>query len=161
MTVTSAPMVPQQPASWLESAYAAIDAGYSVFPLQGKFPLEGFSWTKLATKDKAQICQWGLQYPQATGYGIALGADDLVLDIDPRNFPEGRNVEQELLKAFPELLKTRVVKTPGGGYHIYLKKDPSVKIRKSQTDWPGVDFLSEGHYVVGPGSRATGGAAHV
>ncbi len=160
MNSTGTPMVAQPPSkpAWLEFAYAAIDAGHAVFPLQGKVPFKGFAWRDLATTDKTQIYQWGLQYLQAIGYGIALGADDLVLDLDPRNYPQGRDVGAELITKFPELRTTRAIKTAGGGYHFYLKKPSHLKVKKSQSNYPGVDFLSEGNYAVGLGSSTELGA---
>lgn len=157
MNTTSAPLVPQPPASWLESAYTAIDAGYAVFLLHGKIPLKGFQWREHATRDKAELNRWSLQRPDVSSYGIALSADDLILDIDPRNFPQGRDVGAELITRFPAIRFTRAIKTAGGGYHFYLKKDPQQKVRKSQCNWQGVDFLSEGNYVVGLGSSTASG----
>ncbi len=96
------------------------------------------------------------QYPPTPNYGIALTEGDLVLDFDPRNYPEGRNMLEEFLKEF-QLPSTRVVRSPRGGLHIYFTKRASYKVRKAQPRWPGVDFLSAGAYVVGPGSQTPDG----
>ncbi len=96
-------------------------------------------------------------YPATSSYGIALTDSDLVLDFDPRNYPEGRDMLQEFLAKFPQLDKTRVVKTPRGGVHIYFRKPAGINVKKEQAAWPGVDFLSAGHYVVGPGSMTVKG----
>ncbi|MBA3859104.1 MAG: hypothetical protein C0508_01225 [Cyanobacteria bacterium PR.023] len=160
MNVTVASKGGQQPITpaWLSSAYSAIDAGYAVFLLQGKVPLKGFQWREHATRDKAQIYQWSLENPAITAYGIALGAEDLVLDSDPRNFPQGRNIESELLGKYAEQFRlTQIVKTPGGGHHVYLKKDPEKRYKKNQSTYPGVDFMSDGSYVVGSGSCTASG----
>lgn len=110
---------------------------------------------KPGTKEPA-ISAWQVVgpgvYPASGSYGIALTAADLVADGDPRNYPAGRDVLQELLSAFPGCLPTRVVKTPRGGYHVYMKKPNHLKFKKHQSKYPGIDFLSEGHYVCGPGT---------
>lgn len=97
------------------------------------------------------------QYQVAGNYGIALPAEILVLDADPRNYPEGRDVLGEIFEKWPAILPTRVVRTPSGGVHVYTTKDPSIELRKHQSAYPGVDFLSKGHYVVGPGSQTIKG----
>lgn len=96
------------------------------------------------------------QYQADGDYGVSLKADDFVIDADPRNYPEGRDVLAELMQKFT-LPQTRVVQTPRGGYHIYLKKPAATKIKVKQSDWPGIDFLSEDHYVAGPGSAKQAG----
>lgn len=128
-------------------------------PVGAYFPL------KPGTKESA-ISAWQVvvpgTYPAAGSYGMALSASDLVLDGDPRNYPTGRNVLAEVIKEFG-LLPTRAVKTPSGGFHIYLKKDPSVEIKKSQARFPGIDFLSRAAdgsgatYVCGPGTTTEAG----
>lgn len=97
------------------------------------------------------------QYQVAGNYGIALPSEILVLDADPRNYPEGRDVLGEILAKWQDILPTRVVRTPSGGLHVYTTKDPSIELRKQQSAYPGVDFLSKGHYVVGPGSQTIKG----
>ncbi|MDX2105762.1 MAG: bifunctional DNA primase/polymerase [Candidatus Melainabacteria bacterium] len=88
-----------------------------------------------------------------TGHdGIVLSETDLVIDVDPRNYPDGRNVFNELRSSL-SLPKSRCVRTPSGGFHIYYKKPKEYKVRKKQLEWPGIDFLSKGCQVVSPGSR--------
>lgn len=97
------------------------------------------------------------QYQAVGSYGEALTAHDLVLDADPRNYPPGRDVLGEILAKWPDILPTRTVRTPSGGIHVYTTKDPSIDLRKIQPAYPGVDFLSKGHYAVGPGSQTIAG----
>lgn len=91
------------------------------------------------------------QYSPHGNYGIPLTETDCVIDADPRNYPEGRNVLEELLTKHP-LPQTRIVKTPRGGFHFYYKKPPDMKIKVKQDEYPGIDFLSAGAFVVGPGT---------
>lgn len=96
------------------------------------------------------------RYPAVGNYGIALRPTDLILDFDPRNYPPGRSMHDEFFKAYPSIC-TRIVKTPRGGLHVYLRKSPELRLKKKQKDWPGVDFLSDGHYVCGPGTSTVAG----
>lgn len=96
------------------------------------------------------------QYPAVGNYGIALSADLLVLDFDVHR-SGGQESLDRFFGRYPNL-HTRIVQTPRGGFHVYLKKDPQTKYKqKDQPDWPGVDFQSEGQYVVGPGSETLPG----
>lgn len=90
-------------------------------------------------------------YKAENCYGIALQRDELILDVDPRNYPEGRDVLAELRAEF-KVIPTRVVRTPSGGMHIYLHNPTLKRIRKTQSRYPGIDFLSEGSFAAGPGS---------
>lgn len=90
-------------------------------------------------------------------YGVVLQEDDLVIDVDKRNFKEGVNSYHKLKAAIdePGLSKdTFVVRTGSGrGFHIYLKKPPDLDIIRSCARFPGVEFKSKGQYVVGPGCK--------
>ncbi|MFN8655321.1 MAG: bifunctional DNA primase/polymerase [Candidatus Obscuribacterales bacterium] len=95
-------------------------------------------------------------YPPAGNYGIALSATLLVIDADPRNYPPGRDVMSEFMAKY-NLPDTLVVRTPRGGYHFYFKKLGDKKFKQHQSAWPGLDFQSDGQYVVGPGSHTVKG----
>lgn len=63
------------------------------------------------------------------------------------------NPLKRLLKDFDLENKTLfTVKTGGGGYHIYFKKPKNIKIRMLHPQYPGLEFKSKGHYLIGPGS---------
>lgn len=85
-------------------------------------------------------------------FGISLQADDLILDIDPRNFKENDKPHLRLCKIFPEIKQTLIVQTGSGGLHLYLKKPANFKTKKHHSDYQGVDFLSKGAFAVGAGS---------
>ena len=133
------------------AAAALTAAGFTLFPLEPK------------TKEPRRGCLWRDVAPGAfspaqleSGYGVALRACDLVVDVDPRNFLENDRPHVRLFKDCGISLtagNTLVVKTGSGGLHIYLKKPTNFPTRKSLKDkYRGIDFLSEGSYVVGPGS---------
>lgn len=121
--------------------------GYTVFPLHGKVPVKGCEWRKVpytATPDIQQFTN--------CNYGIVLSDDILIVDVDPRNFPKGRNSLKELRRdLMPGKIETYFVRTGSGGAHIYFKK-PKGPVKKNLPQYPGIDFLTYGRYVVGPGS---------
>jgi predicted P-loop ATPase len=88
-------------------------------------------------------------------FGVKLKADDLIIDIDPRNM-KGEKVWTRLKEQVPMLheaqQKATIVKTAGGGLHIYLRKPANFNIRKVIRGFPGIEFLSKGAYVIGAGS---------
>ena len=99
--------------------------------------------------------------------GYRLGERDLVIDIDPRNAK--KSILMEVLhllgqyNTLDELLEWNpipVVKTGGGGWHIYCKLPEGIKpnqIRKCLKDIPGVDFKKLGGAVNAPGGRHPNG----
>ena len=91
--------------------------------------------------------------------GWALGKNDLVIDIDPRN--NGLNGYSDLVmylleKSINHKPFVVTVKTPSDGFHIYLKIPPKYyhkKLHKKLSKYPGVDFLTEGSQCVVPSSK--------
>jgi predicted P-loop ATPase len=120
------------------------DAGYTLIPLRGKIPVEK-DWTETPyRKYDAGALSKG-------NYGVALKAGDLVVDIDPRNFPAGDNPVKRLVsKVGP--LTSYTVRTGGGGYHIYFRKPADVLVRNGLPEYPGIEFKAAGRQVVGPHS---------
>jgi predicted P-loop ATPase len=115
---------------------------FCLMPLQGKIAIQkGF--TKRIEPD-------GI-VPADQNYGVILNDGYLVVDVDPRN--GGDTSLKELLSnlKIPATL-TFTVKTGGGGHHFYFAKPKGLRIKKKLKGFPGIDFLTRGHYVVGPGS---------
>ena len=80
----------------------------------------------------------------------------LILDCDPRNYQPGDKPLTRLLTDLgldPAFYKeTFIVKTPRGGYHIYLSKSADVRVVSSLKEYPGVEFkdlhiLAAGSYI--------------
>lgn len=90
-------------------------------------------------------------YKPDGNYGINLAATVLIIDCDPRNYPDGRDMLGEIWQHIG--VPTRTVKTPRGGYHFYFTKPADKVFKKKQANWPGIDFLSHGCYVCGPGTK--------
>lgn len=120
-------------------------AGYVLIPLNGKTPSRK-NWT--ATK----LGAFGEKELAVGNYGVALGAEDLVLDIDPRNFTPGDAPFPRLEALVGKLNATFIVKTGGGGYHVYLKKDANAAVAGKLKGYAGIDIRTAGGQVVGPGS---------
>jgi len=123
-------------------------AGYVLTPLNGKVPVNK-NWVK--TEYNPLLT--GRDFPG--NYGVVLQSDDLVIDVDPRHFPEKTNALQELADALElgkHLSDTFCVKTGGGGFHYYFKKPADFEIRNALKDYQGIEFKTKGQQVVGAGS---------
>lgn len=85
--------------------------------------------------------------------GVRLPSDWLVLDVDPRNFPEGRDSLAELVADTGLGLSTAPHTITGsGGHHYWFRKYADVQVLDSLDDYQGVEFKSAGRQVVAPGS---------
>lgn len=121
-------------------------AGYVLTPLSGKVPTET-NWT-MAEYDPLFTEE---DFP--ANYGVVLQSDDLIIDVDPRNFPKNQDSFQLLLTNIQaDPFNTFTVKTGANGLHIYLKKPPGIITRSSHPSFKGVEFKTKGNQVVGPGS---------
>ena len=130
-----------------------IAAGYSLFPCsKDKRPLMK-GW---------QATHWDHTLNTNTlpaAYGILLTSNDLVLDYDPRRNEQGQNQLQEFweLLQLPHNLQTYIVKTPGGGLHIYLAKPVTMPIKRMYAQqFKAIELKSAGRYVIGAGSVING-----
>ncbi|MDA8586729.1 DUF5906 domain-containing protein [Rhodobacteraceae bacterium] len=147
-----------------------IDAGYQLLPLhhytyedeykgkrrkRGKSPVDN-AWMKKVYRSDLQV-----QYMEE-GYnvGVRLRSDELVLDIDPRAFPDGQTLSSSVNPYVELVLWTGInpdlyptVETGSGGLHIYMAKPANVSTRDSLNDqYPGIEFKSFGRQVVSAGS---------
>lgn len=127
-----------------------------LFPLKknGKSPLkEGWlDRDPYTTKELSDLIRKGYNL------GYKLDSTDLIIDIDIKNHPDGKLALSDLI--LEEILteygieNPLIIRTPSDGFHVYLKKDPNIRIRqhdeKRWAKW--VDFKSLGGYVVAPGS---------
>ena len=83
-----------------------------------------------------------------------------VIDIDTHNGVDGLGNLKEFLDTYDiELPKTKVVKTPSGGYHYHFKLDEKyneTQFIQNHSQLEGVDFQTHGRYVVAPPSQIDG-----
>lgn len=94
--------------------------------------------------------------------GVRLPADVVVLDVDPRNFPAGRDSLAELAAAFGLDLTSAPHVLTGNlshpGHHFYFHKPAGAVLLDSVDGFAGVEFKSLGRQVVAAGSvHPTGG----
>ena len=83
-----------------------------------------------------------------------------VIDIDTHNGVDGLGNLKEFLDTYDITLpKTKVVKTPSGGYHYHFKLDEKYNdthFIQNHTQLEGVDFQVHGRYVLAPPSQIDG-----
>lgn len=83
-----------------------------------------------------------------------------VIDIDTHHGVDGLGNLKEFLDTYDITLpKTKVVKTPSGGYHYYFKLDEKYNdthFIQNHTQLEGVDFQVHGRYVLAPPSQIDG-----
>lgn len=102
----------------------------------------------------------------ATGYGIVLSSELLVVDVDAANGKKGleskKKLEEHLGDTLENLSNFIVESGSGSGStHYYFRKDSDVKVRKKLSkDYPDIDFLSDGCYVVAPNSLHKSGGTY-
>lgn len=135
--------------------------------LQGKIPaLPNWSKIERTKLSDQQILDLYFYFcPKQDTYlpmnlGIRLQAHQLVVDVDTpspsRPNKKGdislRKLEHDLSLSLNQYSMMRV-NSPSGGQHYYLSKDPSALIKKSHTDYPDIDFLSNGNYTIIPPSN--------
>ncbi|HWR35392.1 MAG TPA: phage/plasmid primase, P4 family [Clostridia bacterium] len=106
---------------------------------------------KNATIDLAIIEQWNAKYPYAN-IGIATGKNSgvVVLDEDPKN--GGDATLEKLIATHGPLPHTPTARTGSGGHHVYLKTPINGIKGGNNLFGGGIDFKSDGGYVVAPPS---------
>lgn len=141
-----------------------IDAGYALIPLcsvtiahnhngrpcktQGKVPVPA-GW------QHAKLGDFSVEELRGGNYGVVLGEETLVIDVDPRNFKPGDKPVTRLCKDLGinlSALNTLIVQTGGKGLHFYLSIPAGLSIVNDLKEYPGIEFKSKGRQVVGPGS---------
>lgn len=111
-------------------------------------------WTK-RKYSKKEIDTWR---DDGGNLGLRLGPTDLVLDIDPRNNPDGLDAD-EILIALDGELGTELVNFPrnrtgSDGIHVLMTKPPEVRVKKYPfgKNRRDLEFKVVGSQIVGPGS---------
>ncbi len=116
---------------------------------RGKTPIDP-TWQRRAYSAEAV-----LERAQHSGLnvGFRIPSDVVVLDVDPRNFPEGRDSLAEVTAALGiELSVAPHVVTGSGGHHFYFRKPADMLTLESLEDFPGIEFKTSGRQVVAAGS---------
>ena len=124
--------------------------GHALFPIsQNKVPLIK-QWNRLQPDLLQPI---DLLHP---AYGVILTATDCVIDFDPRRGQEQLTKLIKLLQLeIP--INTFIVRTMGGGIHMYFKKSPTLKVPSSHLkQFNAIEIKTHGRFVVGAGSTING-----
>ena len=142
---------------WLVTTHKGITA-FVVEP-GSKRPLGGHSWYLRQSNNPEQLAEWADATPDCN-WGVHLGPEHVVIDLDIKPDVNGVEVFHKICREngvedFLAICRTLMVRTPGGGYHIYLKVPFPVA---NKNDFPkGIDVRGAVGYVVGAGSRDTRG----
>ena len=124
----------------------------------------GAELIRIRPHDKApQDAGWrklSLNYNQVAAHvdnggnaGWRLGAPDLVIDVDPRNFANGDDPLPRLCSDTGlDLTICPHVLTGSGGHHYYLTKPRDATVLDSLPEYSGIEFKTLGRQVVVPGS---------
>jgi len=137
---------PSKPDAHLLDEYGEAGHGAKLIRLRGKRPVG--RWRDLPSIGVDGGKRW-----IATGgnVGFRMSDTDLVIDIDPRNFPDGDDVIARFLRDF-DLPPHPFVLTGGGGRHLYFRKPADLAIVHALDAYPGFEFSTLGRYVVAAGS---------
>lgn len=114
---------------------------------------------------KPSITKWReLPLPESPplyqNYGIRLDPRYLVVDVDVKNGKRGQDTWNKMRamltpanRAALDRMQERLqCVTMTGGRHHWFRLPPDIRITKNPAGFPDVEFLSEGAYVVGPGT---------
>ncbi|MEO1208429.1 MAG: bifunctional DNA primase/polymerase [Cyanobacteria bacterium J06638_20] len=145
-----------------------LDAGFTLIPLhkhdkttvrtgkdgkkrvmqRGKSPIHS-NWTARQYGDSDQAIT---HMRRGYNVGVRLRADQVVIDVDPRNFADGDDPLSRLAADYGlDLANAPTVITGSGGKHIYFTK-PKVKVLDTLEGYDGIEFKSAGRQVVAAGS---------
>lgn len=116
-----------------------------------------------ATTDPVRAAELFALAKMPTGYAVACGRAPhrlIGIDLDIKQGDDGpanfRDLADTLGFTIPDTIQ---VTTPSGGMHLWLAAPEHVTIGNSAGKLgPGIDVRGSGGMLIGPGSRATGGA---
>lgn len=123
------------------------------------------NWSKLPHTDADSIENWFEVGAVQHGMGVVLDDDILIVDVDAKGSKVGAESQLELEKALGDTLanlSTFIVDSGSGNgsRHYWFKKPRDVSIKKTLKQYPDIDFLSRGCYVVMPGSVHKSGGVY-
>lgn len=127
---------------------------------RGKTPVDK-DWTTRPYDAPGTLKLW---LSRGFNLGYRVPENRVVIDIDPRNFTDDIDTTGEILKAFNVSSFTAlaesapVVRTGGGGYHIYCRRPDTPHGMNEIDDWlPGVEIKQHGRQVLIAGSKHPNG----
>lgn len=125
-------------------------------PSVGKHPRTEHGLADVTT-DQEVITAWWRRWPDANVGIVTGGVSGIdVVDVDPRH--GGDKTLADLQKVHGQLADTVEAATGGGGVHYYFGHSPGLRCRTGFS--PGLDFKTDGGYVVAPPSLHESGEAY-
>lgn len=130
-----------------------------LIPIQGKIPRDK-DWLNIKWPQERLDSKWA----GGSNAGCRLSKIDLVIDFDVKHLddfldPDPEDFMEAFLKKYG-IEDTLVVKTASGGYHAYLRKDPTVPVKRYRAEDPDwgkiVEIKADKGQVVAPGSEIKG-----
>ncbi|MBN1121806.1 MAG: bifunctional DNA primase/polymerase [Anaerolineae bacterium] len=118
--------------------------GFSVIPLRGKVPVVTWREYQQRRPTRSELERW-LRRGLFQNIGIVCGevsGNLVVLDID------ASGAYRAFRARFPNLARTYMVSTGGGGWHVYLRVDALPPSRRGA----GMEIKANGHQVAAPPS---------
>ena len=121
---------------------------------RGKTPLQP-DWTKTPKNTERTLELAKKSY----NVGYRIGDEDLIIDIDHRNFSDVDSLKDlcDFLGVDNLADTCPTVITGSGGFHYYLRKPKGVNIRETIDQFPGIEFKTKGRQVVCAGSKHPNG----
>lgn len=121
---------------------------------RGKTPLHN-DWTKVPPNLDKTLALVEKGY----NVGYRINDDDLIVDVDPRNFGDVDSLDKlcEFLGIDDLGVVYPTVHTGGGGYHFYMTKPRSLHVKETIEEFPGIEFKTSGRQVVAAGSKHPSG----
>ncbi len=122
----------------------------------GKAPRDP-GWRKAAYK-REDVEAWAAK---GGNVGFRMRRGDVVLDVDRRNFPAGRDSLRELVDALGlDLDQYPHVVTGSGGHHYYMSIPQDAELRITMEQYPGLEMKGHGYQVVAAGSVHPSGGVY-
>jgi Bifunctional DNA primase/polymerase, N-terminal len=131
----------------LETALQYAGRGWRVIPCRSDKISRIRNWQVAASCDPETIITWWTQWPNAW-IALLCGCGFVVIDVDTGEAHNNVDGFATLAQLGP-LPKTRRVRTPTGGMHIYLQSDQPVR---SRVIGPGLELRAANQYVIAPPS---------
>ena len=130
--------------------------------LAGKHPMSK-AWQKTPapkTEDEVNIACDTLEatlHPSSTGLGAVLPEDVIIVDVDCKQGKKGfqslQKLEHHIGLKLDEICGYKVNSGSGKpSAHYWFKKPAELEVRKTLKEYPDIDFLHSGNYVVIQGS---------
>lgn len=129
----------------VDDALALLRRGWSIIPCRAgsKIPFVGWGPWQKSPPTEQEVRGWWVRWPDANA-AIVTGAVSglVVVDIDPDKGGQIADIDE---------VTGIVVKTGGGGWHLYYKH-PGHDVGNRAGLRPGIDIRGDGGYVIAPGS---------